>query len=138
MWPIASRWPDKRLEIYLGQAFENFCIQHADTIAEMLGFSVVAYDCGSWFKRKDLTDGAQIDLLFKRADNVVTLCEMKHRRRVTRAVIDEAEAKADALQLGSSITVEKVLISARPPEQEVYNAGYFSRILTIEDFVAAP
>ncbi len=128
--------PDKRYDIFLGLAFEHFCYRHAFLIAKKLGFSAVAYEHGSWFKRRDQTTGAQIDLLFKRADNVMTLCEIKYRSHVNKNVIEEVEAKVEALDVRDSFTVEKVLISARKPSSDIYQAGYFSTILTAEDFAA--
>jgi AAA+ ATPase superfamily predicted ATPase len=136
--PLHQALPDRPYEAFLGLAFESFCHQHAHLIAKKLGFSAVAYECGPWFKRRDLSTGAQIDLLFKRADNVITLCEVKFRRRVTREVIEEVETKVDALEVRASTTVEKVLVSALPPSREVYDAGYFSAILTADDLVTGP
>jgi hypothetical protein len=125
--------PDKRYGIFLGLAFEHFCFQHADLIAKRLGFSAVAYDHGSWFQKADLATGAQVDLLFKRADKVITLCEVKYREQVGRQVIAEVEKKAAALAAFRGFTVEKVLISALPPSKEVLQAGYFSQILSADD-----
>jgi uncharacterized protein len=130
--PLHQALPDKRYEIFLGLAFEHFCYRHASLIAGILGFAAVVYEHGSWFKRKDQTTGAQIDLLYKRADNVITLCEIKHSKLVDKSVIKSVEAKAEALGRYGSFTIEKVLISAWKPTAEVYQAGYFSKILTAE------
>ncbi|MFC1572341.1 ATP-binding protein [Candidatus Eisenbacteria bacterium] len=132
--PLPQALPEKRYGIFLGLAFESFCSQHAHSIAKTLGFSAVAYECGSWFKRRGVSAGAQIDLLYKRADNVITLCEIKHRSKVTKEVIAEVEAKVEAMGVRNSVTIEKVLISALPPGKELYDAAYFVRILTAEDF----
>jgi len=135
--PLHQALPDKRYEVFLGFAFESFCHQHALVIAKRLGFSGVAFEFGPWFKKTTISKGAQIDLVFKRADNVITLCEVKYRRQVTQEVIDEVEAKVDALDAPKSTTIEKVLISALPPNREVYDAGYFSAILTADDFATS-
>lgn len=132
--PLHLGLPDKRYDVFLGHAFERFCIQHASVIAHRLGFGAIAYDFGAWFVRSDLASDAQIDLLFKRADHVITLCEVKHRKRVGREVISEVEKKVEALRAKSDDSIEKVLISAFPPARELYDEGYFSRILTAEDF----
>jgi predicted AAA+ superfamily ATPase len=132
---LAVALPDKRYEVFLGLAFERFCYQHAHLLAKKLGFSAVAYDFGSWFQKRDMTDGAQIDLLFKRADRVLTLCEVKHREKVGLGVISEVEKKVERLRESTNDTIEKVLISARPPSRNVLKAGYFSKVLTIDDFL---
>jgi AAA+ ATPase superfamily predicted ATPase len=132
--PLHQALPDKRYEIFLGLAFEHFCRHHTDLIADRLGFAAVAYQHGAWYRKPDLATGAQVDLLFKRADNILTLCEVKHRERVGHQVIAEVKRKAEALTALSNYTVEPVLISALPPTDEVVDAGYFTSILTAEDF----
>jgi len=133
--PLHLALPDARYAVYRGLAFEDFCRHHAPLIARELGFSAVAHEAGSWFRRADQESGAQIDLLFKRADRVVTLCEVKFREHVGTEVIDEVERKVAALEPLGHETVERVLISALPPSREVYQQGYFSRVLTVEDLM---
>jgi AAA+ ATPase superfamily predicted ATPase len=127
--------PDNRYKIFLGFAFENYCYQNATLLASKIGFGIVAYDYGPWFSRKDLVPGAQIDLLFRRADNVITLCEIKHKKNLGMEVIGETEKKIDALRRQTDQTIEKVLVSAYPPSDKVLNEGYFIKILTAEDLV---
>jgi len=132
--PLHKALPENRYKPYLGLAFEHFCAQHAELIARKLGFANVDYEHGAWYRRPDLATGAQIDLLFKRADKVLTLCEIKHRQRVGREVIAEVEKKAAALSEelpGHSL--ERVLISAQPPSTDLVDTGAFSQILTAED-----
>ncbi len=131
--PLHQALPDRRYETFLGLAFEHFCHQHAHLLARKLGFSAVAYDHGSWFRRGDLATGAQVDLLFRRADRVLTLCEVKFRQRVGREVIGEVDAKVAALSDLGGYSVEKVLISALPVSRELRDEGVFSRILTAQD-----
>ncbi len=127
--------PDSRYRVFLGLAFEHFCYQNAARLASKIGFGIVAYDYGAWFSRRDLAKGAQIDLLFRRADNVITLCEVKHKKNVGLEVINEVEKKVDVLMTQTDQTIEKVLVSAYPPSKKVLNEGYFTRIITADDFV---
>jgi AAA+ ATPase superfamily predicted ATPase len=131
--PLHQALPEKRYHVFLGLAFEHFCYQHAHLIAKRLGFSAIAYDYGSWFRKSDLSTGAQVDLLFKRADKVLTLCEVKFRERVGKEIIEEVDKKAEALSAFGNFTIERVLISAFPPSDELNDEGYFSAILTVED-----
>ena len=128
--------PDRRYRIFLGLAFENYCYKNAALLASKIGFGIVAYDYGPWFSKNDLAKGAQIDLLFRRADNVITLCEVKHKKNVGVEVIGEVEKKVDALMRQTDQTVEKVLVSAYPPSEKVLNEGYFTKILSAEDLVS--
>jgi uncharacterized protein len=135
--PLHQALPGKRYEIFLSLAFEHFCYRHASAIARRLGFSAVAYEHGSWFRRADLSSGAQVDLLFKRADRTLTLCEVKFRQNVGKETIPEVEQKVRALAVLGNYAVEKVLISALPPSRELVREGYFTQILTAGDLAVA-
>lgn len=54
---------------------------HLDQIKKSLGINGIATECSAWrctSRTIDCnTDGAQIDLLIKRADRVINVCEMK-------------------------------------------------------------
>lgn len=135
--PLHQALPEDRYRVFQGLAFEHFCHQHAQLLARKLGFSAISYEAGSWYRRADLQTGAQIDLLFVRADHVTTLCEVKFREHVGREVIDEVERKVAALSASRGQTVERVLISALPPAEGLAEEGYFSQILTADDLLDA-
>ncbi len=51
----------------------------------------IRYRSGPWFKRsQDSRGGAQIDLLFVRADKVLTLCEMKYAGKLAAKSLESA------------------------------------------------
>lgn len=61
-----------------GFAFERICEGHIRQLKRALGISGVATEVSVWRKLKDQTNkGAQIDLIIKRADRTIHLCEMK-------------------------------------------------------------
>ena len=62
-----------------GLAFERLCMAHTQQIKVALGISGVLSNVYSWRKEADETsDGAQVDLLIDRKDQVINLCEMKY------------------------------------------------------------
>lgn len=63
-----------------GRAFERLCLAHEVQIKKALGISGVRTSVNSWTHTptKEHPEGAQIDLLIDRADNVMNLCEMKY------------------------------------------------------------
>jgi hypothetical protein len=62
----------------MGRAFERVCLWHIPQIKDALGIEGIACSVYSWYVRgTDSAKGAQIDLLLQRADNVISLCEMK-------------------------------------------------------------
>ena len=62
-----------------GLAFERLCMAHMQQIKAALGIAGVLSNVYSWRKEADeMSDGAQIDLLIDRKDQVINLCEMKY------------------------------------------------------------
>lgn len=124
---------NNRYEIWRGLAFERFCLFHAESIADTLGFGGIAYKVGSWFKREHTKERFQIDLMFERADNIYTICEIKFKSKVGKEVIKEMEAKLRKFDNPKGWTIEPILISATAPQESLMNEGYFSKILTLDD-----
>ena len=71
LWSTFVDSPQHRA--WSGYAFEMVCLIHAAQVKRALGISGVATDICSWSG-----DGAQIDLLLDRRDQVVNLCEAKY------------------------------------------------------------
>ena len=122
---------------WLGYAFERFCRRYHHKIAEMLGFSAVNYRAGAFFNREaeSLKKGFQIDLIFDRADHVLTVCEIKYsKNKVSSKVISEFETKLERMPNTKNKTIHKVLIASNGVQQSVIDQSYFDCILTLEDF----
>lgn len=65
---------------WVGLAFERVCFQHINQIKQVLGISGVVTNVYNWRvgpSEPGSGDGAQIDMLIDRADNMVSICEMK-------------------------------------------------------------
>lgn len=135
--------PDRALnkesyQKWLGFAFERFCRKNHRIISEKMGFSAVRYQSGVYFDRAtDMRDkGFQIDLIFDRADHVITVCEIKYLQgKVGVEVIDEFEKKMDVVRHQYKNTIEKVLIAANGASDSLLARQYFDRILVLEDLV---
>lgn len=123
-------------ERWLGFSFERFCRKHSQVIATIIGFSSVRYKSGVFFNRTTIKEeaGYQIDLIFDRADHVLTVCEIKYtQRKVGVEVIDQFEKKLQLMPDNENKTIEKVLISANGASDGLLARAYFDRIITIED-----
>lgn len=59
-----------------GYAFEQICLYHSDQLKHSLGIAAVETNISSW-RSSTLENGAQIDLVIDRRDQVINLCEMK-------------------------------------------------------------
>lgn len=117
---------------WMGRAFELVCLRHQTQLAEALGFAGVSYTCGPWFRApRRALEGVQIDLMFQRADNVITLCEMKRQTApIGKSIIAEVERKAGIIEAEyPRKTVQRVLVTGGPVSREVNASGYFFAIL---------
>ncbi len=125
---------------WLGYAFERFCRKRSSLIAKILGFSAVQYKSGVYFNRsvEKEVPGFQIDLVFDRADKVMTVCEIKYTEaKVTSSVIEEFERKLACFPALKQKTVHKILVTASGATEELINRWYFDQIITLEDLFKA-
>ncbi len=85
-----NRFGRKAMIAWYAFAFETLCWNHIPQIKRALGIPSVHTEEFSWRKEgNDDEMGAQIDLVVRRADNIVNLCEMKFC--IADHVIDKAE-----------------------------------------------
>ena len=123
---------------WLGFSFERFCRKYHYIIARILGFAGVQYKSGVFFSRATDQENAgyQIDLIFDRADNVYTICELKYlQSKVGTSVIDEFEKKLSLFPNKSNKTIHKVLICSEGPDKALVNRSYFDDIITCEQLL---
>jgi uncharacterized protein len=100
-----------KFEQWRGYAFERFCRKHPKAIAQALGFSAIRYQSGSWFKSTE-KETIQADLVFERADKVITLCEAKYVGQLKSEAASNVIRQAEALSRHFRRPVQKVLILA--------------------------
>ena len=127
-----GRWPTRPI-VY---RFHREYLQVSISIFQSL--TALGYACGPYFRpalrgRK----GAQIDIVFDRADQVITLCEMKYQEApVGAGVIAEVEARAEILgELFPRRTVQKVLIVVNEVTRDLLGTGYFYRIIKADELL---
>ncbi len=66
-----------KYRVWSGYAFEQVCLYHLPQIKQALGISGVQTSVSAW-RSKSKIQGAQIDLVIDRRDQVINLCEMKY------------------------------------------------------------
>lgn len=89
---------------WAGFTFETICMKHVDHIKEGLKISGIRSVEGSW-AGKGSGDGAQVDLLIDRDDNVINLCEMKFS--TTQFTIDKKYAAELAKKVQAFISATR-------------------------------
>ena len=123
-----------------GLSFERWCRKYHYVIAKILGFSGVHYQSGSFFNKatNQQQKGFQVDLVFERADHVLTICEIKYlQSKVTSSVIEEFERKLSLFPNEKNKTIHKVLICPEGADQALLNKGYFDHVITFDDLMDA-
>lgn len=66
---------------WAGLAFESLCFKHIYEISKALKLENIPFRAGSWRyipSKNSKEKGAQIDLVFDREDNTISLCEIKY------------------------------------------------------------
>jgi AAA+ ATPase superfamily predicted ATPase len=128
---------------WAGLAFEAICYKHLAQIRKALHIDPGA-EIGTWQhigQQKDREPGAQIDLLFDRPDNVVTLCEMKYTEQPF--LLDKKEAtnlqnKADVFrkQTKTQKQIFFAIISASGIKPSMYSEELIIGQVDLDDLFA--
>ncbi len=117
---------------WLGFAFERFCLKHAGMLAFVMDFADDLLLASPYFRKND--ERFQIDLLYKRADRVITVCEIKHQNiKIGTHVIPEMQRKCALLKVPRGYALEKALISLYGPDNSLKDTGYFHHFVTLDD-----
>ncbi|MES2204457.1 MAG: DUF234 domain-containing protein [Pseudomonadota bacterium] len=125
---------------WLGYAFENLCHKHLSAIRKAL--KINADSLSSPWKYIPKTDveeqGAQIDLLFDRQDDAISLCEIKYTETefvISKAYAEVLKRKVEVFKKKTDTKKQifLVLISAHGLTQNTYGRALISKIVVLED-----
>ena len=117
---------------WLGFSFERFCHKHAGVLAEIMGFADEMILAAPLFGKSD--ERFQIDLLYKRTDKIITLCEIKHMNKsISTTVIPEVERKKKLLTIPRGYSIQTALISLYGPDEPLAQSRYFDQTVTLKD-----
>jgi len=123
-----------RFDTWLGFAFERFCLKHAGMLAFVMDFADDLLLASPYFKKND--ERFQVDLLYKRADRVITVCEIKHQNmKIGTHIIPEMQRKCALLKVPRGYALEKALISLYGPDNSLKDTGYFHHFVTLDDIL---
>lgn len=122
------------LDVWLGFAFERFCLKHAGYLAEIMGFKDEILLASPYFRREE--PGFQVDLVYKRTDKVIVACEIKFsNERISTKIIPEMENKCTALNIPRGYTLERALISLYGPDEALRDSCYFNHHVTGKEII---
>lgn len=125
---------------WLGYAFEAVCYKHLPIIRSKLGISPTAIaDTWRYVPRKYSEEqGAQIDLLFDRRDNSITLCEIKYSNKpyvITKEYVDNLKRKMAVFQKQTKTKKQMLItfVSATGLKNNYYAEDLCSGVVTLDD-----
>lgn len=125
-----------------GYAFESVCYKHVANIKKALNIRV-ATKVGSWRyipKTGDIERGCQIDLLFDRLDDAVTLCEIKYSDNPFIIDKNYAEVLSHKSHIFKKITRSKkqiflAMVTANGLKQNMYSQNLIAAVVTLDDLI---
>jgi len=128
---------------WCGFSFELTCLRHQKETARSLGIASIPHQAGTWrhipTKGSNKTDkGAQIDLLFDRADNVVTLCEVKYTKEpfvIDKSYASDLKNKLEVFQTQTKTKkqLQLVLISANGLKENAWSEDLIDKVITAKE-----
>lgn len=90
---------DRSVETWEGFSFEQLCLRHLQQIKKSLGIAGIATESSAWRylpAPESNEKGAQVDLVIKRVDKMIHLCEMKfseHPYTITKEYEEKLKAR---------------------------------------------
>lgn len=123
-----------------GYAFESVCYKHLKLIQKKLNIGPGAIaDSWRYVPRKAAAErGAQIDLLFDRVDNAITLCEIKYSTEpfvITKEYMTILQRKMDIFKEKTKTNKQLFLsmITAGGLKNNFYTEEFISSVVLLED-----
>ncbi len=125
---------------WAGYAFETICYQHLSEIREALGLSPTAIPNTWRFSptKNSKALGAQIDLLFDRDDDSITLCEIKFSSKkfeINKEYASKLQQKVNVFRkiTGTQKQIFIAIISANGLKLNKYSEELVSGVVTLDD-----
>lgn len=134
---LVAFWQNKlntpKLNTWAGYAFENFCLQHIEQIVKALKISRQIEAIHSWHG-----NGAQIDLILERADQVLHIIEIKYSLNEfilskidAKNILNKVERFKEKTQYRGQIQVN--LVTPIGLKKGLWNDEVFNQVLTLTD-----
>lgn len=124
---------------WAGCAFEAVCNKHVPLIRDALRLVMARASQWRFIPPKGSSEkGAQIDLLFDRDDNAITLCEIKYTKEpfvITKAYAETLQNKMDVFKkrTGTEKNLFLGLISANGLKENSYSEDLISGVVSLDD-----
>lgn len=121
-----------KINLWMGFAFENFCMLNISKIASLLQIKNLVTYAGPVFSK---LNGFQFDLIFVRRDKTISICEIKYYNSpVSTNIVKDFAKKLEKFNTPKGYSIEKLLIASNEVDKSLNDLGYFDHILTGNDF----
>jgi AAA+ ATPase superfamily predicted ATPase len=138
-WMQRAQLPQYR--IWLGYAFEMLCLKYEFQIRKALRIDSIASETNVFRfvpSKAQAVDGVQIDLLFDRADNIITLCEMKYSSSpilIDKSLATELKSKIEAFEriTKTKKQISLAIVSPLGIKQSIWSEGLVDGVVRVEE-----
>jgi hypothetical protein len=132
-WQHARQSPS--FYAWAGLAFESVCLQNVSAILHALGISGVRTQASSW-----MGPGAQIDLCIDRADDVISVCEIKFTEQpfvITKKYADDLRNKLAVFRAATKTKkqLQLVMVSASGVLENAHASDLVARTIDIGELM---
>jgi hypothetical protein len=131
---LFSKITKKNWSQYLALNFERFCFKEANTIAQYCGFRDEVKEIGKFYP--DAKVNIQLDLVYSRFDEVITIFEIKSGEQIGVQIINEFEKKMETLKRHPAFykrKIEKGIIYLGKIDPAIAKLKYFHYLIDIDD-----
>ena len=124
-------------DTWAGLAFEQLCLMHHANIEKALGISGIMTQTFSWLSSGDAKERAQIDLVIKRSDRVINVCEMKFYEdeyEMRKRDYEDMDRRIRLFRqsISERATIHPVLVTTYGLKRNEYS-GIFQNVVTLSD-----
>ncbi len=125
---------------WLGYAFESVCYKHLLQIKRVLNLPPMSLS-SSWRYspiKNSRECGAQIDLLFDRRDDAITICEIKYSNQpfvITKSYFEKLQQKIDVFSEKTKTKKQLflVIVAANGIKKNIYSRKLVSGVVVLDD-----
>ncbi len=125
---------------WTGYSFESICYKHIPNISIALKLSPTATP-HAWrylSNKNSKEDGAQIDLLFDRDDDAITICEIKFTNKpfeIEKSYAERLNKKIEVFKdkTGTKKEIFLTFVSANGLKKTIYSEAMVSGLVTLDD-----
>ncbi len=126
-----------RYRAWSGYAYEQICMYHLPQIKHKLGITGVHTNISSWRSKKS-KNGAQIDLVIERRDNIINLCEMKFSVApfiISKKYANELKNKIETFKIETNTrkSVFLTMLTTYGVKQNINSIGLFQNEVKMKD-----